>query len=95
MSTRYCYTPNCDGEVGENSTIGLCKNCYASMYYWHKKSPKALIERAQKLQIYRGRMDLLMPSATDILPYSKPKKPLQVMPGEFKKLKKRKTKRAA
>jgi hypothetical protein len=65
------------------------------MYYWHKKSPKELVQRAQKLQIYRGRMDLLMPSATVTMPYRRPKQGLEIMPGEFKKGKKRKARKTA
>lgn len=83
-----CHTPNCDGDVGENSQIGLCTRCYGSIRYWHKKSIKAQIQRQQQLQIFRGRMDLMMPSSTVTMPYRKPKERLAIMPGELKKFKK-------
>lgn len=94
MST-VCHTPNCTGEVGERSVIGLCGKCYSAIHYWHKKSPKQLIKRAQDIQIYRGRMDLMMPSATSTMPYKKPTRQLDVMPGEFRKGKRRKVRKSA
>lgn len=94
MSTK-CHTPNCDKEVGERSIIGLCSKCYSAIHYWHKKSPKQLIKRAQNLQLYRGRMNLLMPSGTATLPDKKPTRQLDIMPGEFRKGKKRKVRKTA
>jgi len=91
--SKTCHTPHCSGTVGDNSQIGLCRNCYSAMYYWHKKGPRALVRRSQKLQIFRGRMDLLMPSSTALIKYTKPK-PLAIMPGEFIKGRKRKIKLA-
>ena len=84
--SQSCHTHNCEGEVGDNSSIGLCKSCYSYMYYWHKKTPKELIHRARRLQIFEARMDLLVPINASI---ERPKrgkiKPLAIMPGEFKK----------
>jgi hypothetical protein len=93
--SRKCHTPNCEVLVGERSIIGLCPRCYGAINYWHKKSPKALVKRAQQLQLYRGRMDLMMPAATSTMPYKKPKHALEFMPGEIRKGKKRKAKKVA
>jgi len=93
--SQVCHTPNCNGEVGEKSKIGLCKKCYSAIHYWHKKTPKALVKRAQQLQIYRGRMDLMMPTATSTMPYKKPKEGLEFMPGDFRKGRKRKVRKIA
>lgn len=93
--SRKCHTPNCNGDVGERSKIGLCHKCYSAIHYWHKKKPKALIARAQQLQILRGRMDLMMPTATSTMPYKKPTEALEFMPGEFRKGKRRKARRIA
>jgi hypothetical protein len=91
-----CHTPDCDGEVGDNSTIGLCKSCYSYVYYWHRRSPKQLIHRAQRIQLYSSRMEMMMPGNVSLTQPRKTKvKPLTVMPGEFKKTKKRKTKKVA
>lgn len=84
-----CHTVNCEGTVGEYSTIGLCKACYSYMYYWHKKTPKELVNRSRQLQKFEARMDLLLPNNTSIVRPKRTKvKPLAVMPGEFKKAKK-------
>ena len=93
--SQVCHTPNCDGDVGDNSVIGLCRKCYASVRYWHRKSLKAQVLRTQQLQIFRGRMDLMMPASTTTMPYRKPKQPLAILPGEFRKGKKRTARKTA
>lgn len=92
--SKLCYTPNCSNTVGDCSSIGLCKACYSSIYYWHKKSPRALIQRAQQLEVFCGRMDLLTPGNVSTMNRRKPVKPLAIMPSEFRKGKKRKAKKA-
>jgi hypothetical protein len=90
-----CHTPNCPNEVGDRSHIGLCKKCYGFINYWHKKPIKAITKRAVDLQTYSVRMNFLTPHNTTVLSQKRPKQILPIMPGEFRKGKKRKTKKAS
>lgn len=94
--SKPCHTPECDNYVGDGSEIGLCKPCYASIRYWHKKSTKQLIQRAHKLHLYGSRMAVIMPSNVELTqPIRTKVTQLSIMPGEYRKPKKGKPKRNA
>ena len=83
--TEYCQTPGCDNEA---KCLNLCASCYSALYYWQKRSPQALIDRARRLQLFEARMDLLMPANVEIPRYRRTSAKLEILPGNSKKDKK-------
>jgi hypothetical protein len=51
-----CSTPDCDGEVGENSKHDECANCRSYHRRWSKRSPGDARERHQQLQLWDTRI---------------------------------------
>jgi hypothetical protein len=82
-----CAIAGCSGNV-DCPTMGICKACYSSMYYWSRKKPKEMLVRAQNLTKYEARMNIMMPAK---IVYEKPPMTtLTVLPGANKRYKKKK-----
>lgn len=62
----------CEMECCENEAafprLGLCLSCYQAIRYWLRaaKTPKDILERKKKLQVFQNRMDHLMPNVVSI-----------------------------
>jgi hypothetical protein len=60
-----CIIDDCD-RVVECPESGLCKRCYAALYYWRKKSVTEIIRRKNKLKLFMGRMDVVEPKVVPL-----------------------------
>ena len=79
--SKICCISGCLNEIHVPST-GTCRNCYASILRWSKRSPEDVQRRAGTIGLYSNRMQLLIPSNVDVL---RPKKiKLKAMPGQFR-----------
>ncbi len=84
--SKICIIENCDNSVN-HPTMGLCKTCYSSMYYWSRKSLKQMLQRAVNLSKYECRLNSMLPSAK-IVDHPMPVT-LLVKPGSKKRFKKK------
>lgn len=60
-----CIIEDCDRGV-EHPASGLCKRCYAALYYWRKKSVTQIIKRKNKLKLFMCRMDVVEPKVVPL-----------------------------
>lgn len=82
-----CVTPGCIGEVGDRSITGLCSPCYSYIYSNQKRTPRQVLARAHKMQMYQSRLNFLLPAPVEMI-RPKPGTPhpeLVVIPGHVKK----------
>ena len=53
---QQCEMQHCDRKVGHPNS-GLCKPCYAALWYWQNlRTPTELIKRQKNLRLYSERM---------------------------------------
>jgi len=54
-----CEMNNCTRPVGHPQS-GLCKPCYAALFYWQNyKTPTQLIKRQKNLRLFSERMNVV------------------------------------
>ena len=83
-----CKTPGCSNIV-DCKYLSICKLCYSSMLRWVKRTQDDQITRLAKLRLYEARMCAVVPSKVSAKTYKVSTKPWSVLPGQFKKLKKK------
>ena len=49
----------CEDNPQDYPNAGLCKPCYAALYYWKSKTVKAIVRRQHNLEVYQRRMDVI------------------------------------
>ena len=57
--TNRCEIGGCENEA---QPMGLCKTCYAGMYYWKGATPSRILERRKQLDRLQNRMELMTPN---------------------------------
>lgn len=77
---RTCLTPGCEKGIGDRSITHLCSGCYSYIYTNQKRSPKQLIQRAQKIELFQSRLSFILPNSSSTL---------LVSPGGVKKYRRR------
>ncbi len=56
MATKKTYCELCNGNPVECPTLGICKACYAFLYYWRDATPSQLMKHSQKIARWHHRM---------------------------------------
>jgi len=81
-----CHIAGCTNNI-ECPTMGICKCCYSSMYYWSRKTPKALLKRANDLIRFESRVNAMIP--VNIKISRPPIQVIHVLPGSKKQYKRK------
>ena len=56
-----CIVDYCDRDA-HHTESGLCKTCYAGLYYWKGATPTRILRRHRQLKVLEARIELLTPN---------------------------------